>query len=101
MTATFPSRRSRLPSRRTVAMVLLSLDEDVRGTLAAPAHRTREPDAPGTARFLDPMRADEILEGVDLLRATDDLEDERVGAEVDDARVEDVRERHQLRPTLR
>ena len=46
------------------------------------------------------VRADELLERVDLLRRADELEDERVGAEVGDARVEDVGEREQLRAAV-
>ena len=62
---------------------------------AASAAR-REPDPAGADELLDAVRADELLERVDLLGRADDLEDERVGAEVGDARVEDLAERHQL-----
>ena len=42
------------------------------------------------------MRADELLERVDLLGVPDDLEDDRVGAEVGDPGVERLGERDEL-----
>ena len=42
------------------------------------------------------MRSDELLERVELLGRADDLEDDRVGAQVGDARVEDLGEGDQL-----
>ena len=42
------------------------------------------------------MRADELLERVELLGLADDLEDERLRPDVGDPRVEDVGQRHQL-----
>src|SRR5438067_12933806 len=68
--------------------------------LAAPRlalrRRARQADPAGAAGLLDPVRPDELLEGVDVLGRSDDLEDERLGPEVGDARVEDVGEREQL-----
>src|SRR5436853_2641058 len=55
-----------------------------------------EADAPGADELLQAVRADELLERVDVLRRAGELEDDRVGAEVDDAGAEDLAERHQL-----
>ena len=52
--------------------------------------RAAESDAAGAGELFDPVRADELLERVDLLGRADDLEDDRVRAEVGDAGVEDV-----------
>src|SRR5579862_904807 len=60
-----------------------------------------EPDAPGADELLQPVRADELLERVDVLGRPRELEDDRVGAEVDDARAEHLSERHQLRALRR
>src|SRR5216684_2699474 len=58
----------------------------------------READAPGANELLETVRADELLERVDLLRRACQLEDDRVRADVRDACVEDLAERHQLGP---
>src|SRR5579864_5245039 len=63
--------------------------------------RTAEADATGAAELLQTVRADELLERVDLLRRADELEDDRVRAEIGDARAEDLGERHQLRALAR
>ena len=67
---------------------------DERGLRAA--RRAAEADAPGADELLQAVRADELLERVDLLRRADQLEDDRVGAEIGDARAEHLGERHQL-----
>src|SRR6266540_5724645 len=53
-------------------------------------------DATGADELLDAVRADELLERVDVLGQADDLEDQRLGPEVGDASLEDVGEREQL-----
>src|SRR5204863_7153644 len=58
--------------------------------------RTAETDAAGAAELLQTVRADELFERVDLLRRADELEDDRVRAEIGDARAENLSERHQL-----
>src|SRR3954454_23527135 len=97
MTAAFPVRRSRWPSRWIVAMCALSLGEDVRPRLrAVRVERAGEADAAGADELLQPVRADELLERVDVLGRAGQLEDDRVAPEVGDARREDLAERHQL-----
>ena len=58
--------------------------------------RACEAEAPGASELLEAVRTDELFERVDLLRGADELEDDRVGAEVGDARAERVGERDQL-----
>ena len=53
--------------------------------------RATEPDPPGADELLQAVRTHELLERVDLLGVPDDLEDDRVGAEVGDAGVERLR----------
>ena len=67
---------------------------------ALPVGRAGEADAAGADELLDAVRADELLERVDLLGRADDLEDERLGPEVGDTRVEDLGEREQLGAAL-
>ena len=55
-----------------------------------PATTRAQADAAGADELADAVRADELLERVELLGLADDLEDERLGADVGDARVEDV-----------
>src|SRR5258706_3076242 len=57
-----------------------------------------EADAPRANELLQAVRADELLERVDLLRRACQLEDDRVRADVRDPCVEDLAERHQLGP---
>src|SRR5665647_1047916 len=65
------------------------------------ARRPGEADAPGAHELLQAVRPDELLERVDVLRRARELEHDRVGAEVGDAGVEDLAERHQLRACAR
>src|SRR3990170_641337 len=100
--ATLPETRSRLPSRWIVAMSspcdeLGELAEDV--LLAVIAVRGRgatEPDPAGANQLLEPVRAHELLERVDLFRVADDLEHDRVRPEVGDAGVESLGQRDEL-----
>ena len=75
--------------------------EDVLGTGAAVRGRPREPDPPRAGELDQAVRAQELLEGLELLRRAHDLEDHGIGAEVGDARVEDVGEGDQLRAPAR
>src|SRR5436190_169657 len=67
---------------------------------AAPG-RAAQADAAGADELADPVRANELLERVELLGLADQLEDDAVGPDVRDPGVEDVRERHQLGAPLR
>ena len=67
----------------------------------APRVARLRPMRPVRTSSCKPVRADELLEGVDLLRRADQLEDDRVGAEIGDARAEHLGERHQLRALAR
>src|SRR5712691_1929988 len=101
MTAPFPERRSRLPSRWMVAMCLLRfvcLAEDVLppAGLLSRIRGSTEADTAGADELFQPVRAHELLERVDLLGMADDLEDDRVGAEIRDACVEGLGQRYQL-----
>src|SRR5215471_362826 len=100
MTATLPESRSRLPSRWTVAMWFLSLAEDVLRPAGRARRGARQPYPPGPRHLADPVRADELLERVELLGLPDDLEDDRVVTNVDDARLEDVGQGEQLGAAL-
>src|SRR4051794_8304291 len=62
--------------------------------------RPPQGDAPGADDLADAVRADELFEGVDVVGAADDLEDEGVAAELGDARLEHLGEREQLGPAL-
>ena len=63
-----------------------------RWTRAGPA----QADPAGARELADAVRADELLERVELLGPPDDLERERVAADVGDAGAEDLAERDQL-----
>src|SRR5581483_4968133 len=78
----------------------LSLDHDLLLPAALRA-RAAHCDPARAAELLQPVRAHELLERIDLLRRADYLEHDRVGAEVGDAGVEDLRERDELRPLRR
>src|SRR6266542_1592602 len=73
--------------------------------LAAPdgrvGGRAAEADAPGADELFDSVRPDELLERVDLLGRARELEHERIGAEVGDARLKHLAEGHQLGPPRR
>src|SRR4029077_7450925 len=71
------------------------LDVDSLKTWLA-ARRPAQADAAGADELADAVRADELLEGVELLGLADDLEDDALGADVRDPRVEDLGQRHQL-----
>src|SRR5262249_44610015 len=58
-------------------------------------------DPPGTGELLDAVGAHELLEGVELLWPADDLERDRIAADVGDARAEDLAERDQLGALVR
>ena len=66
-----------------------------------PAARARQSDPAGAGELLDPVRADELLERVDLVGRADDLEHDRVRADVGHAHAEHVGEREQLRALRR
>src|SRR5439155_6654121 len=71
--------------------------------LAAPDCRlggcATEADASSADELLDAVGREKFLERIDLLGRARELEDDRVRAEVGDARLEDLAERHQLRPS--
>src|SRR5436309_2172348 len=71
--------------------------------LAAPDGRlggcATEADASSANELFDAVGAEKFLERVDLLGRACELEDDRVRAEVGDAGLEDLAERHQLRPS--
>src|SRR5581483_7298201 len=75
-----------------------SCQDVLAGTISIGTLRAAEADAPGADELLQAVRADELLERVDVLRRAGQLEHDRVGAEVDDPRAEDLSERHQLGP---
>ena len=58
--------------------------------------RAAQADPPGAGELAHAVGADELLEGVELLGTADDLERDRVAADVGDARAEDLAERDQL-----
>src|SRR5579875_842912 len=60
-----------------------------------------EPEPAGAAELLQAVRANELLERVDLRRRADELEDDRVGADVRRAGADRLCEREQLRPLRR
>src|SRR4029077_13532677 len=80
-------------------MKLLSVQDVL--TIGAADGRALEPDPAGAGQLADAVRANELLERVDLLRFADDLEHHRVGPDVRDASLEHLGERHQLGPALR
>src|SRR2546429_2409092 len=65
------------------------------------ARGAAETEPAGAAELLQSVRANELLEGVDLLRGADELEDDRVRPEVRDLGAEHVGQRHQLRALAR
>src|SRR5438034_9926925 len=71
--------------------------------LAAPDGRlggcATEADASSTDELLDAVGPEKFLERVDLLGRPCELEDDRVRAQIGDAGLEDLAERHQLRPS--
>src|SRR5579859_1738612 len=71
------------------------------GSLAAGTGGAAEADSAGADEFLEAVRADQFLERVDVFGCADQLEDDRVGAEVGDTRVEDFAERDELGPGAR
>src|SRR5437868_9977588 len=90
------------PSRWIVAaMKLRSLAEDVLGARCAAGGGAGEADPAGPSHLADPVRTDELLERVELLRLADDLEQDRVRPDVGDARAEGVGKREQLGAALR
>src|SRR5215471_6539458 len=58
-------------------------------------------DPPGAGELLDAVGAHELLEGVELLGAADDLERQRITADVGHAGAEDLAERDQLGALVR
>ena len=58
--------------------------------------RAAQADAAGAGELADAVRADELLERVELLGRADDLEGDRVAADVGDAGAGDLAERDQL-----
>ena len=62
----------------------------------APGRCARQPDPAGARELLDPVGAHELLERVDLLGRADDLEHDRVGADVGHAHAEHLGEREEL-----
>ena len=55
-----------------------------------------EADPAGSGELAHAVRAHELLEGVEVLGPPDDLEGDRLAADVRDPRAEDVAERDQL-----
>src|SRR3954447_11627534 len=72
------------------------LGKDVLRTGLRGLRRAAEAETAGAAELLQAVRADQLLEGVDLLRRADELEDDRVGADVGRACADRVGERHEL-----
>src|SRR6476469_1693847 len=112
MTATLPSSRPRLPSRRIVAITVRPFSGfgervvDLCRKQAEACHRrrvfsvdrrkapgllgrcARDADAARADELLNAVRAGELLEGIELLRRSGQLERHGVGTEVDDAPFE-------------
>src|SRR6059058_4973662 len=80
----------------TPAYVCGSCQDVLARTVSIGTVGAAEADAPGADELLQAVRADELLEGVHVLRRAGELEDDRVGAEIGDARVEHVGEPDQL-----
>src|SRR5436190_13530276 len=80
------------------ALLFAELDECLGLRAWAGARRAAQADAAGADELLEPVRADELLEGVHLLGGADELEDDGVGADVGDASVERLRQRNQIGP---
>src|SRR2546422_9319214 len=83
-------------------MRLLSIGsaQDVLRAACGPDRCAGKSDPACSSELADSVRAEELLERVELLGLADDLEDDRIRADVDDAGLEDVRQREQLRPAI-
>src|SRR5205085_7512010 len=68
-TATFPERSSTLPVFTISAIGILSVVVSV----AVLVVRAAQPDAPRARELADPVRAEQLFEGVDILWTGDDL----------------------------
>src|SRR3954452_1848172 len=79
----------------------LSLAENVLTPGGARRRGTGQADAARARKLLQAVRAHELLEGVELLRRADDLENDRVRPEVGDPRTEDLGEGEELAAPLR
>src|SRR5207244_2833108 len=66
--------------------------------LGIPSRRAGAPeaDAPGADELAHTVRADELLERLDLVGTADELEGDRVAADVGDLRARDLTERDEL-----
>src|SRR5581483_11302773 len=92
-TATLPSRRVRSPSRRIVAIGVGLLSGECALELGPAGGGAPQADA---AELADAVPPEQLLERVDLLRLADDLEHDRLRADVGDPGVEHLRQREQL-----
>src|ERR1035437_7721017 len=107
MMAIFPERRERSPSRWIVAMSCsfrLSFTRSSSGFVVScdsVSYGAAEADAAGAHHFLDSVRPDELLEGVEVFRVADHLEHDLLRPEVGDPRAVVIGEGHQLAPPLR
>src|SRR6478609_1370674 len=80
-----------------VELLVVELGENLLWRLAARgARRSAQTDPAGADELLKTVRTDELLEGIDVLRRSCQLEHDRVGSQIRDPRVEDLAERHQL-----
>src|SRR5436305_9038933 len=91
-TATFPERSSMFPDLTISAIGVLSVAVAILVAVGA-----AQPDAPRAREFTNPVRAEQLLEGVDVLGPRDDLERDRVVGEVDDGRTRDTSRGEQIR----
>src|SRR5262249_41450449 len=97
-TATFPLRRSTLPALM-ISAIGSPFGSDVDGSLSGAARRARatEADAAGPNELTHAVGAYELFEGLDLVGPADELEGDRVAADVGHLRAGDLAERDELR----
>ena len=94
-----PSQRNGLSSssgsKLTVRASRSRLRQAVAATLVVGAPRAaRHRDSPGPHHLEDAIRPQHVEQAVDLVLGARDLDDQRFGRDVDDARAEDVDELH-------
>ena len=85
-----------MPSRWTVCHESSFLSGGRAGGGGAVRGCPREPDPPGAGELVEAVRAQELLEGLELLRRADDLEDHRSGPRSATRASKTLGEGHQL-----
>src|SRR5256885_3240620 len=102
-TATFPLSRSALPALMISAMWEIPFGSDVDGglrttclTIPSRCAGAAEADAAGANELAHTIGPNELFEGLDLVGAADELEGDRIAADVGDLRARDLTERDEL-----